>query len=147
MNTLRPILTVVVLLVILFLMIALSGHRVDTPSTSPDTATTTNTTPEPTGVGITVLDSFAEGVHTYAFDLFLPTPCHSLSKPDVLVRESYPEQIGISYSVIAPPAGTMCTQVISRVPVSVDATASEGARLTSITLNGTPISFTVESAN
>lgn len=147
MNHFRPFLTIGLLLVVLGLVLALSGRRVEAPAVEAPASTSTSETPEPSASGILVTDSFANGTHTYTFDLYLPTPCHSLSKPDVLIRESYPEQIVIAYTVVPPADGVMCVQVISRVTVSVDAVASAQAVLSSITLNSASIAFTVAAAS
>ena len=42
---------------------------------------------------------FIDGVHTFAGELVLPTPC-DLLEVDTVVRESFPEQIVLDFNVI-----------------------------------------------
>jgi hypothetical protein len=154
MRYLRPILIVIVLLIILFLVVSVSGDYVEAP-TLLDRNTTTTFPTATTSSGhtlgrnsiqyadgdVVVTDEFALGIHTYSFYFYLPTPCHQLTEPDVLIRESYPEQIVIAYTLVPPASDMLCAQVIVRTPVVVRAKASEGAVLASITLDGVPLAF------
>jgi hypothetical protein len=56
----------------------------------------------------------------------LPTPCHKLEK-DLLVRESYPEQVVVNVKIAQPDKDVMCAQVISPVEVKDVVNVSKGA--------------------
>ncbi len=53
---------------------------------------------------------FIDGVHTFAGELVLPTPC-DLLEVDTVVRESFPEQIVLDFNVIN--NSEMCAQVMT----------------------------------
>ena len=53
---------------------------------------------------------FIDGVHTFAGELVLPTPC-DLLEVDTVVRESFPEQIVLDFNVIN--NSDMCAQVMT----------------------------------
>lgn len=55
----------------------------------------------------------------------LPTPCHSL-KVDVIVRESFPEQVSVIASILDPKE-EVCIQVLTPIEESGSFQASEGA--------------------
>jgi hypothetical protein len=148
MSVSRSIIALLALLLALGLVLMVSRKKAEAPVIDETLATTTLALPrEPDAEGISVADTYGNGVHLYSFDLYLPTPCHHLSDPDVIVRESYPEQIAISYTVLPPDPDVLCAQVITRTPVTAKATASEGAVLTSIVLGSTPIAFVLNRTN
>lgn len=78
---------------------------------------------------------FTDGEHTIQGLVTLPTPCHSLTH-DVLVAESFPEQVTIAFTSEAGPA--ICTQLIDEKFFSLSFQASEGAQIKA-TFNGTPV--------
>ncbi|HEY4483495.1 MAG TPA: hypothetical protein VI953_04960 [Candidatus Paceibacterota bacterium] len=86
---------------------------------------------------LTVNHYFDNGSHTIEGTITLPTPCHSLTS-DVLVAESYPEQVTIKFT-IAPGTG-ICTQVLADKFFRVTFNASKDASIKA-TLNGQPISL------
>lgn len=67
---------------------------------------------------------FIDGVHTYAGEIVMPTPC-DLLETEALVLESYPEQIQLNFTVIN--NAEMCAQVMTAQRFIVSARASEEA--------------------
>ncbi len=154
MSTIRTLLVTLVLIVILFLIITLTGKSVEAPTLSDLTTASSSdvvasstqpaTPPEETKpTTMVVTDVYKNGVHKYSFDAFLPTPCHKLSPGDATIRESFPEQVGLSFAIIPPPAGTICAQSISHVLVSINVPASENAVLSSIRIGDLSLDFTL----
>jgi len=47
--------------------------------------------------------------------------------PEVIVRESFPEQVSVILTVVPPPPGAPVTQVITEVPVRAEIAASDEA--------------------
>ena len=80
---------------------------------------------------------FVDGVHTFVGEIDMPTPCDLLDH-EVEVRESFPEQVHINFTVVN--SAEMCAQVITpqRFMVAVD--ASEDATF-SATLQGEPVTI------
>lgn len=84
---------------------------------------------------------FIDGLHTFVGEIEMPTPC-DLIEVNSLVRESFPEQIQLDFTVIN--NAEMCTQVITAQRFLVEATASEGATVSAtfmgraVELNLTP---------
>jgi hypothetical protein len=67
---------------------------------------------------------FIDGVHTFAGQIELPTPC-DLLEVDSAVAESYPEQVSLNFNVIN--NSPVCAQVITAQRFKVSATASAEA--------------------
>lgn len=67
---------------------------------------------------------FIDGVHTLVGEVNMPTPC-DLLVTESLVRESYPEQVEIKFSVIN--NSDTCLQQITAQRFKVEATASVNA--------------------
>jgi len=78
---------------------------------------------------------YRNSVHTIVGELPLPTPC-DLLETSSLVRESMPEQILFSFSVIN--TTTDCAEVVTIQRFMIEATASAAATMTA-EFNGTPI--------
>jgi hypothetical protein len=85
----------------------------------------------PTGdvkfASITRIDAkhyFINGVHTYAGEIPLPTPC-DLLEANATVAESYPEQMRINFSVIN--TAEVCASVVTNQRFKVDIIASDKA--------------------
>lgn len=84
---------------------------------------------------------FIDGQHTVVGQLVMPTPC-DLLEVDAIVRESFPEQVLLSFSVIN--TADVCAQVLTEQRFSVGFPASEGAEITAefmgepVTLNLIP---------
>lgn len=75
---------------------------------------------------------YLDGVHTIVGEILMPTPCDLLNS-NVMIAESYPEQVTFDFSVIN--NVEMCAQVITPARFKVSAQASEQASL-SARLNG-----------
>jgi len=67
---------------------------------------------------------YIDGTHTIVGEILMPTPC-DLLQSDVAVRESYPEQVMIDFSVVN--NADACMQVITPARFQVSAMASEAA--------------------
>lgn len=67
---------------------------------------------------------FIDGVHSLVGEIPMPTPC-DLLEADAIVRESYPEQIAINFTVIN--TAEVCDQIITPQRFKVSASASETA--------------------
>ncbi|OGY26481.1 MAG: hypothetical protein A2Z11_02575 [Candidatus Woykebacteria bacterium RBG_16_43_9] len=97
---------------------------------------------EATSSAKTVVDSekvslktnFKNGLLKYSGTVQLPTPCHKLKK-DVIVAESFPEQVQISLEIVEPDPGRVCTQVITEKEFSGELEVSENASV-SVSING-----------
>lgn len=77
--------------------------------------------------GINRIDAkhfFVEGTHTIIGSMVMPTPCDLLNA-EVVVMESYPEQVRIDINVVN--NSEFCAQVTSEQRFRVDFTASEEA--------------------
>ena len=77
--------------------------------------------------GITRIEAkhfYADGKHTFAGVVELPTPC-DLLQAEAMVAESMPEQVTLDFTVIN--NSEACIQVISQQRFLVEATASENA--------------------
>jgi len=89
-----------------------------------------------TGESIDVAYSYINGQHNFSGTISKPTPCHEL-ETDVVVMESYPEQIRLDFKLYSDPE-VMCAQVIADEDFSVSVPASENAVITA-TYNGVPL--------
>ena len=67
---------------------------------------------------------FIDGTHTLVGELTLPTPC-DLLEHEVIVAESYPEQISIVFSVLN--NSDSCAQVLTTQRFMIEVSASEQA--------------------
>lgn len=77
--------------------------------------------------GITRIDAkhyFIDGLHTFVGEIEMPTPC-DLVEVNSLVRESFPEQIQLDFTVIN--NAETCAQVITAQRFLVEAKASKDA--------------------
>jgi tetratricopeptide (TPR) repeat protein len=83
-----------------------------------------------------VLHIYEEGVHTFAGDLSVPTSCTEVYA-DLMVAESYPEQIVLTLTTRAPAEDVACTQTVGSKPFSVSTTASGEAVLMQVVVDGT----------
>jgi len=73
---------------------------------------------------IDVKHYFSDGLHTFVGEIQMPTPC-DLIEVNSLVKESFPEQIQLDFTVIN--NAETCAQVITSQRFLVEAKASEGA--------------------
>jgi len=76
---------------------------------------------------------FKDGVHTLVGEVLVPTPCHTL-EAEVLIRESFPEQVTIVFSIVSTEA-ELCAQVVTPAVFAESFEASEEALITA-TLDG-----------
>lgn len=76
---------------------------------------------------ITATHFFIDGQHTVVGQLTMPTPC-DLLEVDALVRQSLPEQVLLSFSVLN--TAETCTQVLTEQRFSVGFPASAEAVIT-----------------
>ena len=86
---------------------------------------------------VKVTTSFEDNVYTYKGVLTVPTPCHNINS-DVIVRESFPEQVSIEFTTIE--TGEVCAQVLVDKKFEVSFQASEQANIQGF-YNGLPIQF------
>ena len=84
---------------------------------------------------VTAKHSFKDGTHIVTGEMDMPTPC-DLLKSDVIIKESYPEQVTIKFSTIN--EADVCAKVITTQRFKVEFKASEKASI-SATLNGKDI--------
>jgi hypothetical protein len=78
---------------------------------------------------------YIDGVHTLVGEIPMPTPCDLLNT-DVLVAESYPEQVRIDFTVIN--NAETCAQVVTPARFKVEATASSTAEFSAY-FQGRPV--------
>jgi hypothetical protein len=75
---------------------------------------------------ITAKHFFIDGVHTFAGEIPMPTPC-DLLEADALVMESFPEQIALDFKVLN--NAEFCAEQVTNQRFKVSATASEEATI------------------
>lgn len=142
--------TILIVVVILITLVVWGGFRLLPQRTSEDgiftAPTTTDRGPSDISSGqrerIVVTHEFANGTHHYIGSVTLPTPCHEL-RAEATVAESFPEQIRIMLTTVPPAPETVCAQVLTRTSFDLGASASEGARLAGVTLDGEPLPFDI----
>jgi hypothetical protein len=137
MNYLRSTLIVTALVIVLFLVISISGNYVEAP-TLPD-QNATSSVPDQDDVPVIPGNKTV----VYSFEATLPTPCHRLSEPDVLIRESYPEQVAVEYDVLPPKADVMCAQVVTTTQITDSVQMPASAIFSSVSVDGTSVAFTI----
>jgi hypothetical protein len=89
--------------------------------------------------GITRIDAkhyIIDGVHTFAGEVVMPTPC-DLLEVDAIVRESYPEQITLDFNVIN--NSEMCAQVLTNQRFMTSASATSREATVTATFMGRPV--------
>jgi hypothetical protein len=109
----------------MFTFTYLKQQALETPSQTTEPETSTDNP-----YNITTIDAthfFIDGQHTVVGQLVMPTPC-DLLEVDALVRESFPEQVLLSFNVIN--TAETCAQVLTEQRFSVGFPASEGAVIT-----------------
>lgn len=84
---------------------------------------------------VTGMHQFSNGRHIIAGEVDLPTPCHLLNH-EVIVAESFPEQVTINFSTAITDA-VICAQVITSSRYKIEFDASENAGIKA-TWNGVP---------
>ena len=83
---------------------------------------------------VSLKTNFKNGLLTYSGSVQAPSPCHELEK-EVVIAESFPEQVQISLQLKEPKPETICAQVVTEKEFSGELKVSEQARI-SIYLNG-----------
>jgi hypothetical protein len=78
---------------------------------------------------------FSEGLHTFVGEIEMPTPC-DLIEANSVVRESFPEQIQLNFTVIN--NAETCAQVITAQRFLIEAKASESATVSAMFM-GRPV--------
>jgi len=89
------------------------------------------------GTGYTVEGSYNfEGTLTYsngrwnlAGSFVFNTGGYAVAEPDIIIMESFPEQVIVTLTVTPPPPGAIVTQVITEVPVAAQFDVSEEAEI------------------
>lgn len=84
---------------------------------------------------VTAKHYYIDGVHTLAGEIPMPTPC-DLLEAEALVRESFPEQIAISFNVVN--NAEFCAEQVTMQRFMVSAAASKDATF-SATFMGRPV--------
>ena len=84
---------------------------------------------------------FENGTHTYSGAIDKPTPCYSL-ETEALVRESFPEQVTLRFTLRPPKPDVSCAQVITPAPFKIIFDASAEAKVDAA-LNGRQVEFKV----
>ena len=85
--------------------------------------------------------TFENGTHAYSGVIDKPSPCYSL-ETEALVRESFPEQVTLRFTLRPPLPDIFCAKVIFRVLLKIIFDASDGASINA-TLNDRPVQFIV----
>jgi hypothetical protein len=75
---------------------------------------------------VTAKHFYIDGVHTFAGEIVMPTPC-DLLEAEAFVAESFPEQITIDFSVIN--NAEFCAETETPQRFKVSATASDQAKV------------------
>ncbi len=128
MNQKTIIISVVVFLVVVLGMFGYAQYK---KSTLQQEQPTNEETPqeEVAYASITRINAkhfFIDGVHTFAGEIPMPTPCELL-EADARIAESFPEQITLDFNVIN--SADFCAQQITNQRFKVSATASEDATI------------------
>ncbi len=87
-----------------------------------------------------LVNSKREENHVYTGSLEMPTPCHTLSS-SLTTSGGAARNVHISLTVVAPPEGVLCAQVVDTQDFSVSLTSKEIPTVT-LEINGeeTPVS-------
>jgi len=105
---------------------------------SPSPTVTQEPSPVPSLLQTKVITSYQNNTLSYSGKVILPSPCHELEQ-DVLIMESFPEQIKVNLTSISPSPDKVCIQVISEKEFSGEIpSVSSDAKLT-VYLDGTPL--------
>jgi len=84
---------------------------------------------------VTAKHYYIDGVHTLAGEIPMPTPC-DLLEAEALVRESFPEQIAVSFTVVN--NAEFCAEQITMQRFMVSAAASKDATFSAMFM-GRPV--------
>jgi hypothetical protein len=124
----------IVLMVVLFILVIVGmfsfawlkrAEQPAVPSANPPAVA--EPLPYPEITRIEAKHYFVDGVHTFVGEITMPTPCDLIDVTSV-VRESYPEQIDLAFTVIN--NADVCAQVLTQQRFMVTAIASEAATVT-----------------
>lgn len=145
------ILGILIVAVIVFVVISFKRSSIDTADTGNVASTTAweNTPaekPEPIVVTektvVTAKHAYANGVHTIAGEVPLPTPCHIL---DAVAKVSADKKTVVVMLTSSVKTDEVCAQVITPARFKVTAKAAKDAHITA-TLNGQEITLNLMEA-
>jgi len=91
---------------------------------------------------ITAVHSFKSGLHDYTGTIALPNPCYILSV-DAMVKESFPEDVTIRFTVQEEKGDKVCAQVLTEKGFRIIFQASIEARVSAV-INEVPVQFNIE---
>lgn len=131
----------IILIVILFILVIVgmfmfsSFKNEEIQNTNPEENIEPNEQAEvPTPKRIDAKHFYIDSKHTFVGEMVMPTPCDLLDVSAV-VMESYPEQVRLDFKVVN--TSENCAQVLTNQRFSVEAIASEEAKITA-TFNDEP---------
>ncbi|MBU3968800.1 hypothetical protein KJ991_01115 [Patescibacteria group bacterium] len=91
---------------------------------------------------ISAYHSYESGLHNYRGSLTLPNPCYILSV-DAVVRESFPEDVTIRFTVQEEKGDKVCAQVLTEKGFRIIFQASKEAKVQAV-INDVPVQFNIE---
>jgi len=91
---------------------------------------------------ITAVHSFKSGLHDYTGKIMLPNPCYILSV-DAVVRESFPEDITIRFTIQEEKRDKVCAQVLTEKGFRIIFQASIEANVHAV-VNDIPVQLNIE---
>jgi hypothetical protein len=145
------ILGILIVAVIVFVVVSFKKSSMDTADTGSVASTTAweNTPaekPEPIVITektvVTAKHAYANGVHTIAGEVPLPTPCHVLEAAAKVSADKKTVVVELASSM---KTGDVCAQVITPARFKVTARAAKNAHITA-TLNGQEITLNLMEA-
>lgn len=78
-------------------------------------------------VGALTKEALTDANWSLEGEFTFPTGGYTVGEPEVMIAESYPEQVRVTIEVTPPAPGTIVTQVVTKVPVSAQIPASNEA--------------------
>jgi len=85
--------------------------------------------------------NFKSGLHDYTGAIMFPTPCYRMSV-DAVVKESFPEDVTIRFTIEEDKTIEICAQVITEKKFRIIFQASEEAKV-SVTFNNKPVELKI----
>lgn len=124
---------------VIVLALILLGISFSTGDRNPNSSTDSNLSGNATSSEIYAPDRIdalhqfdpIESTHILAGQVNLPTPCHILDT-EIIISESYPEQVTINFQTQVEDPDQMCAQVITSKSFKVTFSASEEASISAI---------------
>ena len=118
-----------------YILLGGPGQEAQEPAAELPEQATSSPAEEAQGEIVTAKHEFADGVHTIAGSMDLPTPCHQLRTEAATSTAGAQTEVVIDFEVVEPAPDTVCAQVITPTPFSVSVAAPEDA-VFSATRNG-----------